>query len=196
MKEIMMMDPLSIFAEWYDEAGRSCKDHDAMAVATADADGKPSVRILLLKQFGAEGFVFYTNLGGRKSKDLQNNAAVALCFFWAGSGRQIRIEGVAERVDDAQADAYFASRPRESQIGAWGSKQSEPLENRDLLLQQVDDYKRKFSNKVIPRPPFWTGFCVRPTSYEFWTAHESRLNERLLFTLNGDSGWAKTLLYP
>jgi pyridoxamine 5'-phosphate oxidase len=191
-----MTDPLALFDEWLAEARASeINDPEAMALATADASGQPSVRMVLLKGHGPEGFVFYTNCGSRKAQEIAANPNVALLFHWKSLRRQVRIEGVAHEVDPSEADAYFATRSRESQIGAWASDQSRPLPDRALFEARYEESKRKFEGMAVPRPPYWSGYRVVPERIEFWSDRPHRLHERRLFTLTGD-GWIEGLLYP
>lgn len=166
-----------------------------MSLATVDAESRPSVRIVLLKNFDERGFVFYTNYHGRKGRELLANATAALCFYWAALGIQIRIEGTVEKVSDAEADAYFSTRARLSQIGAWASKQSEPIAHDGDLEARVKQYEREFEGRAVPRPPFWSGFRVIPDRIEFWEARPNRLHKRDLYVRDG-AGWKTTLLYP
>ncbi|HUG46601.1 MAG TPA: pyridoxamine 5'-phosphate oxidase [Sphingomicrobium sp.] len=189
-------DPITLFEQWFDEARASePNDPEAMALATATADGRPSVRMVLLKAFGPEGFIFYTHDRSRKGCEIAANPNVALLFHWKSLRRQVRIEGSASRVDPEIADAYFASRPRDAQIGAWASDQSQPLPDRETFMRRFEEMKRKFAGAAVPRPSDWSGFCVIPEAMEFWTAAEHRLHERRLFTRTA-SGWAEGLLYP
>ncbi|MDX1625870.1 MAG: pyridoxamine 5'-phosphate oxidase [Wenzhouxiangellaceae bacterium] len=167
----------------------------AMTLATVGADGRPSARTVLLKDFDADGFVFYTNLGSRKARQVAENPEVSLLFWWRETGQQVLVDGRAERVDDAEADAYFASRPRDSQLGAWASRQSEPLADRATLMQRVDAARQRFGDGDVPRPPHWSGFRVRPRRVEFWHAGEYRLHDRFCFVA-GDGDWTMERLYP
>jgi pyridoxamine 5'-phosphate oxidase len=189
-------DPFTQFADWFEEAKRSePSDPNAMAVATATADGAPSVRILLLKGFDSRGFVFYTNFQSRKGQELQTNPRAALCFHWKSLQRQVRIEGGVEVVSDAEADAYYASRPRDSRIGAWASSQSHPLENREVLLARITEFTERFGEGDIPRPEYWSGFRLRPDRIEFWQEQPYRLHDRLVYTRAG-TGWTTCRLFP
>ena len=196
LREPPVHDPFALFDQWYGEArGTEINDSNAMALATADAQGRPSVRMVLLKGHGPDGFIFYTNLEGRKAGDLIANPHAALLFHWKSLRRQIRIEGAVERVDDATADAYFASRARDSQLGAWASDQSRPLPSRDVFMDRFADVQVRYDGGDVPRPPHWSGFSVVPRAIEFWQDREYRLHERRVFLRDGD-GWTEGLLYP
>ncbi|MGQ9365175.1 pyridoxamine 5'-phosphate oxidase [Azospirillum sp. ST 5-10] len=193
-------DPFALFAAWMAEAEKSePNDPNAVALATADAAGLPSLRMVLLKAVDDRGFVFYTNTESRKGEQLAANPNAALCFHWKSLRRQVRVEGAVERVTDAEADAYFASRPRDSRIGAWASQQSRPMEGRWDLEKRVAQYAAKFNIGHVPRPPHWTGFRVLPRRIEFWTDKPFRLHERILFVRGagaGDQGWTTERLFP
>lgn len=191
------MDPHAIFEEWLAEA-RLAEPNDptAMALATTDGEGRPSVRMVLLKGHDERGFVFYTNLDSRKGGELAANPRAALLFHWKSLRRQVRIEGPVEPVSDAEADAYFASRARDSQLGAWASDQSRPLESRALFEERYERMKARFEGGDVPRPERWSGWRVIPERIELWTSRDHRLHERRLFTRAGDGGWDEGLLYP
>jgi len=192
----MADDPFVLFEGWYAEARQSePNDSNAMALATVDADGQPSVRMVLLKGHDPRGFVFYTNLNSRKARALIDTPKAALLFHWKSLRRQVRIEGPVGGVSLEEADAYFASRARDSQLGAWASDQSQPLPSRDLFEAQFAEVEARFEGQDVPRPPHWSGFRVAPQRIEFWQDRAHRLHERRLFTRAGD-GWNEGLLYP
>ena len=191
-----MTDPLDLFDEWFAEArAAEANDPEAMALATVDPTGSPSVRIVLLKGHGPDGFTFYTNEQSAKGDQLAQNPRAALVFHWKALRRQVRVEGEIERVADAEADDYFASRSRDSQLGAWASDQSRPLESRELFEERFKEMKRKFEGKEVQRPLHWGGYRVVPRRIEFWTDRPHRLHERRLFVRDGNS-WSEGLLYP
>jgi pyridoxamine 5'-phosphate oxidase len=189
-------DPFRLFADWFAEARESePNDPDAMALATATPDGRPSVRMVLLKGHGPHGFTFYTNLDSRKGAELAANPRAALLFHWKSLRRQVRIEGPVEPVPDQDADAYFATRSRDSQLGAWASWQSRPLDARPTFEKRYEELARRFDGADVPRPPRWSGYRLKPELFEFWTDRPHRLHERRLFTAE-DAGWREGLLYP
>ena len=192
----MATDPFQLFDEWFAEARSSeINDPEAMSLATADAAGQPSVRIVLLKEHGPEGFIFYTNEQSAKGDQLRANPNAALLFHWKSLRRQVRIEGSVDRVSEAEADEYFATRARDSQLGAWASDQSRPLDRRETFEQRVEEAKRRFEGQDVPRPPHWGGYRVVPQRIEFWTDRPYRLHKRRLFVRTAD-GWSEGLLYP
>jgi len=192
----MTTDPFQLFDAWFSEARESePNEPEAVAVATTGEDRRPSVRMVLLKAHGPEGFTFYTHEQSAKGQDLVQNPQAALLFHWKSLCRQIRIEGSVERVSAAEADAYFASRARDSQLGAWASDQSHPLDSRETFEQRFAEAKRRFEGQEVPRPAGWGGYRVVADRIEFWTAREHRLHERRLFTRDGNS-WSEGLLFP
>ena len=191
-------DPIKLFEEWFNEAKKSeINDPNALALATADKSGFPSVRMVLLKDFNNKGFVFYTNFNSKKSNDLKENPKASLCFHWKSLLRQIRINGKMSLVSDQVANEYYSSRAYESRIGAWASKQSEELNSREQLLKSIQDYKKKYSNKSdVPRPSHWSGWILSPDSIEFWLDGENRIHERLKYNKDNSGKWIKSLLSP
>jgi pyridoxamine 5'-phosphate oxidase len=187
-------DPIAMFSSLFERASRECAEADAMVLSTVDPDGRPSARYVLLKGVDDRGFVFYTNVESRKAKGLAGHPYAALTFYWPPA-TQVRIEGDVERVSDAEADAYFATRPRESQIGAWASMQSAALASRAELDARVHEVESRFQDAAVTRPPFWGGFRVVARSIEFWTRDPARLHERVVFR-RGRGEWTRSLLYP
>jgi pyridoxamine 5'-phosphate oxidase len=188
-------DPLVQFGRWFDAAGRAIDHPEAMALATVDAAGRASVRMVLLKSWGPDGFVFHTNYDSRKGHDLVGNPSAALLFYWEPLGRQVRIEGTAERTSVEDSDTYFVTRPHGGQIGAHASHQSRPIDSRDLLDARVAAVEAEFAGGPVPRPPWWGGVRVRPETFEFWQNRADRLHDRILYT-PGTGGWRITRLQP
>jgi pyridoxamine 5'-phosphate oxidase len=190
-------DPIALFDTWFTQARESePNDANAMALATATRDGRPSVRMVLLKGHGPDGFVFYTNAGSRKGGEIRANPQAALLFHWKSLRRQVRIEGPLSEVTAAEADAYFASRHPDSRLGSAASDQSRPLDDRATYLARVEELRAEYPDGNVPRPPHWTGFRLAPQAIEFWIDRAHRLHERRRFTRAADGGWASTLLYP
>lgn len=197
----MSKNPITKFSEWLEEAKKnpSITEPTAMSLATATKDGAPSLRMVLLKGLDERGFVFYTNLDSRKSIEIKQNPQAAACFYWMSLERQVRIEGKIEAVADKEADAYFATRPRDSQIGAWASRQSQILPERNVLLQEISNRLAEFEGGAVPRPPFWSGWRIIPEMIEFWQQGDFRLHEREVFTRSKNAGsndWEIAFLYP
>ncbi len=189
-------DPISQFARWFEDAKTAgLVDHTAMTVATVSPEGKPAARILLLKDFDENGFVFYTNYESRKGQELCHNSHASLLFFWDKLARQIRIEGTTEKVSAAESDEYFAIRPRESQLGAWTSAQSQVLSSRAEFEAKLQAITEKYAGQTVPRPPHWGGYRLKPELVEFWQGRASRLHDRLLYRAQG-AGWHLERLSP
>ena len=191
-------DPIELFKVWMDEAKKSePNDPNALSLATSNKNNIPSVRMVLLKEFNQNGFVFYTNLNSQKGNELKENPNAAMCFHWKSLLRQIRIKGSVVQVNDEVADQYYKSRGYESRIGAWASKQSQELNNRDDLINSIKEYKQKYNDKKnVPRPSHWSGWNLSPTIIEFWLDGESRIHERLKYTKVKNGNWIKSLLSP
>ena len=197
LDELPEKEPFAPFRRWLDEAWKGEPNAHAMILASTTSEGRPSARAVLLKGLDDRGFVFYTNLESQKGHELLSSRKAALCFHWKSLRRQVRIRGPVEMVSDAEADAYFDSRPRDSRIGAWASQQSRPLESRFALETAVAMYAAKYAIGTIPRPSYWSGFRVRPISIEFWHDRPFRLHDRIAFRRESpDGGWTKTRLYP
>lgn len=190
-------NPIDLFHTWLAEADASEAIHEptAMVLSTVDADLMPDSRVVLLKQADDEGFVFYTNLRSTKARDLETNRGAALCFYWMPLDKQIRVRGRVDPVSEAEADAYFAQRPKQSQIGAWASRQSEPYTERLEFERRIAKYGAKYAIGKVPRPEFWSGYRLRPQQIEFWLKQPYRLHDRLRYNRRGD-GWARERLYP
>jgi pyridoxamine 5'-phosphate oxidase len=191
-------EPFALFGQWYAAAETSePNDPNAMCLSTVDAEGLPNSRMVLLKGFDGEGFVFYTNFESQKGTEILANPKAAICFHWKSLRRQVRVRGPVEEVSGEEADAYYASRPRDSRIGAWASKQSRPLESRFALEKQVAVYAARYAIGDIPRPEHWGGFRIRPVQIEFWQDRPFRLHDRLVFRRpTADGQWTRTRLYP
>ena len=191
-----MTDPFSLFETWFAEARETeINDSNAMTIATADADGQPSARMVLLKGHGPDGFIFYSNQQSRKAGDIAENPKAAILFHWKSLRRQIRIDGQISTVADDLADAYFASRSRDSQLGAWASDQSRPLADRETFEARFAEMTERFEGNDVPRPPHWSGYRLTPARFEFWQDRAHRLHERRTFVRDGDE-WTEGLLYP
>ncbi|MFL2883530.1 MAG: pyridoxamine 5'-phosphate oxidase [Pelagibacteraceae bacterium] len=190
-------NPIDLFKKWFDKAKESeINDPNAVAVATADKNNQPNVRMVLLKGLSEKGFVFYTNFNSKKGNELKNNQKASLCFHWKSLRRQVRVIGEVEEVSSSEADEYYNSRPYKNRIGAWASSQSQVLDKRDTFLKKIIEYEKKYPNqKEVPRPLHWSGWRVLPKEIEFWLDGEGRIHERLIYKKNKDS-WSKNLLYP
>ena len=194
--EALSQDPLEQFEHWFAEAKRAGVEvPEAMTLSTADAEGAPSARMVLLKGVGEDGFVFYTGYGSRKSEELEQNPRAALVFYWRQLGRQVRVEGSVERVPEPESAAYFATRPRGSQLAAWASQQSRPLGSREELERRYAELEREYEGREVPRPPHWGGFRLRPDAIEFWEHRENRLHDRICYT-RAREGWHVERLAP
>ncbi len=193
----MPEDPLQIFADWLTVAKQIDPErYNAMTIASANASGKPSARMVLLKEFDPQGFVFFSNYGSRKAAELEENPQAALVFWWKEVYRQVRIEGLVSKIDPADSDAYFNSRARGSQLGAWASRQSSTLTSRSELKNKVAFYKDKFQGQKVPRPPFWGGFRLSPTDIDFWQGRQDRLHDRFHYSLEKTEKWHLERLSP
>ena len=191
-------DPFELFANWFEEAkNKEINDPNALALGTANKEGVPSVRMVLLKSFDKNGFIFYTNLNSQKGNEIKANPNASMCFHWKSLLRQIRVNGSLKQVDDKVADDYYNSRGYESKIGAWASKQSNILKDRNELLNTLEDYKKKYSDENnVPRPGHWSGWNLIPSSMEFWLDGNNRIHERLKYTIDENNNWTKNLLSP
>ena len=191
-------DPFELFENWFEEAKKKeINDPNALALGTSNKEGIPSVRMVLLKSFYKNGFVFFTNLNSQKGNEIKDNPNASMCFHWKSLLRQIRIVGTLNQIEDKIADNYYNSRSYESRIGAWASKQSNILKDRDELLNAMEDFKKKYSEKDrVPRPSHWSGWNLKPSSIEFWLDGDNRIHERLKYTLNKNNSWSQNLLSP
>jgi pyridoxamine 5'-phosphate oxidase len=191
-------DPIELFRAWMIQAKKTePNDPNALALGTSDQNNFPSIRMVLLKDFNKDGFIFYTNLNSQKGNELKNNPKAAMCFHWKSLLRQVRISGVVNKVSNEVADNYYNTRGYESRIGAWASKQSSILKNRDELLKSIEDYKKKYNNETkVPRPEYWSGWNLTPSNIEFWLNGDSRVHERLKYTKDENGKWNKSLLSP
>ena len=193
-----LKDPFELFEKWFVEAkNKEINDPNALALGTANKDGIPSVRMVLLKGFDKNGFVFYTNLNSQKGNEIKENPNATMCFHWKSLLRQIRIVGTLKQVDDKVADNYYNTRAYESRIGAWASKQSTVLKNREELLENIESFKKKYNTQDnVPRPPHWSGWNLKPSNIEFWLDGDNRIHERLKYSLDDKNIWTKSLLSP
>ena len=191
-------NPIELFKEWFNEAKKTeINDPNVFTLATADKNGIPSARMILLKDYSQNGFIFYTNLNSKKSSDLKENPNASLCFHWKSLLRQIRITGKISKVSDVEADTYYKTRSYDSRIGAWASKQSSVLKNREELHKLIEDFKKKYSDENdVPRPDHWSGWSLNPNSIEFWLDGENRIHQRLKYIKNDNKNWEKILLNP
>ncbi len=191
-------NPIELFKDWFNEAKKTeINDPNVFTLATVDANGIPSARMILLKSYDQNGFVFYTNLNSKKSSDLKENPNASLCFHWKSLLRQIRISGKVSKVSDEESDAYYKTRPYDSKIGAWASKQSSVLKNREELIKLIGDFKKKYPNENdVPRPDYWSGWSLNPNSIEFWLDGKNRIHQRLKYIKKDKNNWEKILLNP
>ena len=191
-------NPIELFGEWFQEAKKTeINDPNALALATVDKKGIPSARMVLLKDYNDNGFVFYTNLNSKKSVDIKSNKNASMCFHWKSLLRQIRITGEISKISDKEADAYYATRSYGSRIGAWASKQSSILKNRDELYKSIEEFKKKYpDNNIVPRPNYWSGWILNPLEMEFWLNGKDRIHQRLLYIKNTKETWSRSLLNP
>tara|TARA_Y100001935_G_C17120124_1_gene415303 strand:- start:148 stop:747 length:600 start_codon:yes stop_codon:yes gene_type:complete len=190
------ISPFDKFESWYEQASDAELEANAMTISTVDQSNHPSSRVVLLKSFHNKEFVFYTNFESKKGRQIQKNPAVSICFHWKSIKKQIRIQGIAEAVDDSVADEYFATRDRASQIGAWASAQSRSLTSRESLEKSIKLLENEFANKTIPRPHYWSGFRVKPSNFEFWEEMPHRLHKRIFYQQDDHGNWKDSLLFP
>jgi len=193
-----LKNPIELFKEWFNEAKKTeINDPNVFTLATADTNGIPSARMILLKDYNQNGFIFYTNLNSKKSSDLKENPNASLCFHWKSLLRQVRISGKVSKVSDKESDAYYKTRPYDSKIGAWASKQSSVLKNREELIKLIGDFKKKYPNENdVPRPDYWSGWSLNPNSIEFWLDGKNRIHQRLKYIKKDKNNWEKILLNP
>lgn len=190
-------DPFQQFARWYGEVqAAGITEYPAMTLATCSQDGRPSARIVYLRGFDHRGFTFYTNYDGRKGKELAENPLASVCFYWKELEQQIRIEGRVDKVSSDESDRYFAGRPPNTQLGAWASQQSEPLDSGSLLQARLEGFRQRFADQPIPRPPYWGGYRLVPDRFEFWQGRPSRLHDRFAYLLQSDGSWSIKRLNP
>jgi len=191
-------NPIELFKDWFNEAKKTeINDPNVFTLATADTNGVPSARMILLKGYDQNGFIFYTNFNSKKSSDLKKNPNASLCFHWKSLLRQIRISGKVSKVSDKESDSYYKTRPYDSKIGAWASKQSSVLKNREELIKLIGDFKKKYPNENnVPRPDYWSGWRLDPNSIEFWLDGKNRIHQRLKYIKNDNNNWEKVLLNP
>jgi pyridoxamine 5'-phosphate oxidase len=189
-------DPMEQFTHWFEQVRQVESDPTAMALATVSADSRPSVRTVLLKDVDERGFVFYTNYESRKARDMEATGRASLLFFWPSLERQVRVDGRVERISGAESDAYFDTRPLDSRLSVYASKQSEPIDSREVLEEAFDRVRRSYGDGAVPRPAWWGGYRVVPDEFEFWQGRTSRLHDRLRYTKNADDSWRRERLAP